>query len=146
MGAIQPNDDFAPYGIEMRGESFYLYSWHPDTQPSPTLEAPNAISIPAGDAQLFLTALLRAWELVRAHSDTVELSPAGLWTVDRNEDLVRIAGPFIRPHVNQIPAEPGRSGHRQLYTEIEYRHLRGLIEHFRAANPARVRRTARSSD
>lgn len=131
MGAIQPRlPEAAPYGIEMRRESFYLNSWHEAAVGvhTPRVEDMTLV-VAAGDLPALHTAVLQAEAYVRDHLPRpVPGWKPGIaeWTLREDDDEVRITGPWVGT-LHAGPAGDADSPHVQVWSEVTYSDLPGLV-------------------
>lgn len=114
----------------MRGESFYFYSWHPVGPAVPTQPDARTFAVPLGDVDRMTRALRRARRYVSRYVGRVPRSGTDPWTVVGDGSSLRVTGPFAMLHINTYPPEELSSdvGRVQLHAEIEYQHLKYLIE------------------
>lgn len=145
MGAIQPRlPEAAPYGVEMRRESFYLNSWHeqptridadsdgnivhvPDEGAPPRVDG-RTLVVPAADLPALNNAVQQAVAYVREHlPKPVPGWKSGVaeWTSSERGDEVHITGPWVGT-LHAGPAGGAESPHVQVWAEVTYADLPGL--------------------
>ncbi|MFJ8934050.1 hypothetical protein ACIRLA_46545 [Streptomyces sp. NPDC102364] len=138
MGAIQPKlDAAAPYGLEMRRESFYLSSWHRAREGDavPRLADGHALVVPAGDLPALAAALEQARTYVKTHMPrpVPGWSPGTAeWTLREDGGEAAITGPWV-DFLYVGPAGDAADPRVQAHAEITYADLPGFAAVVRAA-------------
>lgn len=152
MGHILPRlPEAAPYGVEVRRESFYLSSWHeqptridvadgdivhvPDEGAAPRIDGSNTLVVPAADLPALHTAVLQAQRYVRRHlpKPVPGWTPGVVeWTAQERRDEIHITGPWVG-FLYAGPAGSEDSPHVQVWAEVTYADLPGLVAVIAAA-------------
>lgn len=145
MGHILPRiPEAAPYGVEVRSESFYLNSWHeqptridadpdgniihvPDEGAPPRVEG-RTLVVPAADLPALNNAVQQVVAYVREHlpKPVPGWTPGVVeWTASDIRDEVHITGPWVGT-LHAGPAGGEESPHVQVWAEVTYADLPGL--------------------
>ncbi|MGW0681862.1 hypothetical protein ACWD2L_00670 [Streptomyces sp. NPDC002754] len=133
MGAVQPQlAEAVPYSVEMRGESFYLRSWHETSEAVhvPRRDGQGVLVLAVGDLPALHTALLQAQAWVRENMPRpVPGWKPGIveWMLyETGDHEAEISGPWVGG-LYVSAAGPADEPRMQVQAEISYADMPGLV-------------------